>query len=150
MGLQYRIVYKLGVSNLAADALSRYPELPAQLSAISSSQPAWLTDVVNGYAQDPAAQKLLQELAIAPDGHPPFTLVDGVIRLRDCIWLGNNQELQTRVISAFHSSTLGGHSGFPVTFNRLKKLFAWHDMKSAVKEFVASCSTCAQPKPDRS
>lgn len=149
VGLQYRIIYKRGTSNMDVDALSRHPAPPAELNAISSSQPSWLTDVISGYDKDPASQQLLQELAVDPDGRPPFTLVDGVIRLRGRIWLGNNQALQDRVIAAFHSSALGGHSGFLVTFSRLKKLFAWHGMKAAVQAFVASCHTCAQAKPDR-
>ena len=52
-GLQYRIVYKPGVSNLAVDALSRHPAPPAQLAAISYSSPTWLAEVSDGYAQDP-------------------------------------------------------------------------------------------------
>src|SRR6185437_13277432 len=44
----------------------------------------------------------------------------------------------------------GGHSGFLVTYRRVKQLFAWKAMKSDIKAFVASCSTCQQAKPDRS
>lgn len=44
-----------------------------------------MTTVISGYDSDPAAQKLLQELAIALDAHPPFTPVDGVIYLCGCI-----------------------------------------------------------------
>lgn len=81
VGLQYKIVYKAGSSNLAADALSRHPDPPAQLLAISSSQPAWLRDVLSGYRDDPSAQRLLQELAIDPDAHPPYKLQDGILRI---------------------------------------------------------------------
>jgi hypothetical protein len=38
-GLQYRVVYKLGASNAAADALSRHPNPPAHLQAISVFTP---------------------------------------------------------------------------------------------------------------
>lgn len=73
-GLQYKVVYKPGVSNLAADALSRHPAAPSQLQAISSVTPSWLSKVISCYQTDPAATKLLQELSVAPDSHPPFTL----------------------------------------------------------------------------
>jgi hypothetical protein len=33
---------------------------------------------------------------------------------------------------------------------RIKNLFAWHGMKSAVHTFVQTCLTCQQSKPDRS
>jgi hypothetical protein len=52
-GLQYQVVYKLGTSNTAADALSCHPQPPAQLQAISVSTPNWLAEVTAGYAADP-------------------------------------------------------------------------------------------------
>jgi len=36
-----------------------------------------------------------------------------------------------------------------VTYRRLKQLFAWTGMKSAVQSFVAACVVCQQAKPDR-
>jgi hypothetical protein len=149
VGLQYKIVYKHGASNQAADALSRHPSPPAQIQAISSSTPAWLMEVVAGYDSDPTTLKMIQELSVAPDSHPPYTLTDGVLRLSDRIWLRTNKALQQRIMAALHTSAIGGHSGFPVTFSWLKKLFAWCGMKANVKTFVADCSVCAQAKPDR-
>ena len=48
-----------------------------------------------------------------------------------------------------NSSALGGHLGFLVTYSKMKKLFAWKGMKSAVGSFVQSCAVCLQAKPDR-
>jgi hypothetical protein len=78
--LQYRVVYKTGASIAAADALSRHPSPPAQLQAISVSTPAWLAEVIASYAAGPESTKLLQELSVDPQSHPPFTLHNGVIR----------------------------------------------------------------------
>ena len=50
LGLQYRVVYKKGVENGAADALSRRP--PASddiLFSLSSCKPQWLLQVVDSY-----------------------------------------------------------------------------------------------------
>jgi hypothetical protein len=33
------------------------------------------------------------------------------------------------LISAFHSSALGGHSGIQATYHRLKKVFSWNGLK---------------------
>lgn len=148
-GLQYRVVYKTGASNAAADALSRHPNPPAQLQAISVSTPAWLAEVVAGYTADPESTKLLQELSVDPQCHPPFTLHNGIIRHSGRIWIGSNPQLQQRIISALHDSALGGHSGFPVTHSRVRKLFFWRGLKHDVKTFVAACLVCIQAKPDR-
>jgi hypothetical protein len=79
IGLQYKIVYKLGTSNAAADALSRHPSPPAQVNAISSVSPTWLSEVVAGYSSDPASVRLLEELTVDPQSLPPFSL--------PCCWL---------------------------------------------------------------
>jgi hypothetical protein len=64
LGLRYRIVYKKGQDNRAADALSRCPQ-PAtgELAAVSVCLPTWLEEVRLGYHADPLAQKLLVQLA---------------------------------------------------------------------------------------
>jgi hypothetical protein len=51
---------------------------------------------------------------------------------------------------AFHDSTIRGHSGVLVTYIKLKRFFSWKGMKSAVQDYVQSCLTCQQAKPDRS
>jgi transposase InsO family protein len=51
---------------------------------------------------------------------------------------------------ALHFSPVGGHSGFPVTYKRIKQHFAWIGMKKQIHTFVTSCSICQQEKPDRS
>lgn len=149
IGLQYKIVYKPRASNAAADALSRHPLPPAQVNAISTVSPSWLTDVVAGYSSDPVSARLLEELAVNPAAHPPFTLSGGLLRYHGRVWIGDNRPLQLKIISALHDSALGGHSGFPVTHSRVRKLFAWRGLKSAVKEFISACSVCLQAKPDR-
>ena len=63
MGLQFRVVYKKGKDNLAADALSRVGHMMA-LQAVSQAQPQWLQAVVNSYVTDARAQDLLAQLAV--------------------------------------------------------------------------------------
>lgn len=72
--------------------------------------------------------------------------------LRFCgrVWLGNNVKLQQQVMRALHNSSVGGHSGFPATYRRIKHLFAWPGMKEHIKMHVQTCQVCQQAKPDRS
>lgn len=74
---------------------------------------------------------------------------DGLLYFRDRIWLGGSPSLQQRMLRAFHDSTMGGHSGVPVTYRRLRHLFAWPKMKEHIKQYVQSCSVCQQAKPER-
>lgn len=142
LGLQYRIIYKQGSENRVADALSRKSMHDSTCAAISTSTPVWIQSVLDGYQQDSQALSLIAKLAIDPQAVSNYTLVDGVLRYKNRIWVGANHPLQLQLIKACHSSALGGHSGIPVTYLRLKKLFAWTGLKASVCSFVKSCLVC--------
>jgi hypothetical protein len=141
-------MYRKGTDNGAADALSRRPS--AELYNISSATPQWLLQVMDGYKNDDQAQKLLAALSVTPAPLGPYTLKAGILRYKDRIWIGNNFPLQNQIMLALHDSPVGGHSGFPVTYRRVKQLFSWPSMKTSVKDYVKSCAICQQSKPDRS
>lgn len=100
------------------------------------------------FATDCEAQEKLQALAIVSPDEQGYEICNGLIRLHGRVWLGNNSALQTKLISAFHASAIGGHSGILPTYQRLKKLFAWTGMKVAVENFVKQCGTCQQANYD--
>jgi len=108
LGLNYKIVYKRGVDNSAADALSRRP-MTEQLLALSSVTPQWLEDIVAGYQSDPQALELLSKLAVASASDSHFSLLNGLIRYNDKIWIGTHVQLQKRVFSALHSSYISSN-----------------------------------------
>jgi hypothetical protein len=119
-------------------------------AVVSVVTPQWIKEVLASYQDDPAALSMLTKLSIDPTAVPNFTLVDGILKFKNRIWVGADVSLQNKLLAACHSSALGGHSRVPITYMRMKKLFAWKGMKSAVHQFVTSCLTCQQAKPDRS
>lgn len=118
--------------------------------AISSAQPQWLLDIKSGYSSDPMAQQLLSQLALNSEAVPLFSLVHGIIKYKNKIWLAANKELHDKVFAALHSSALGGHSRAPATLHRIKNLFYCPGMKSDILARVQSCEICQKAKPDRS
>ena len=142
MGLQYKLVYKKGIHNGAADALSRKPPASSELFAASTVQPVWLDRVIDSYAEGVKMQELLQRLAVDPSSEPNFSLKNGLIRYQGRICMGCDDELKLQIIRVFHASPVGGHSGFPVTYRRIAALFKWPGM--TVKTFVSQCITCQQ------
>jgi len=128
MGLQFKVVYRKGKENLAADALSRLGHLMA-IQSVSSVQPVWVQEVLNSYATDAQAKALLSRLAISSPDAQGYSLQTGLIRFKDKIWIGSNSALQTKLIAALHSSAVGGHSGQLATYHRVKKLFSWKGLK---------------------
>lgn len=132
-----------------ADALSRKSSHDSICAAVSSCTPQWVSSVLEGYQTDEVALAMLAKLAIDPLSVPNFTLSEGVLRYKNRIWIGSNEALQQQLLGACHSSAIGGHSGVPVTYMRMKKLFAWKGMKKAVHQFVKTCVICQKAKPDR-
>jgi hypothetical protein len=139
------IFIQKGSDNKVADALSRIGSKLC-LNAISSVVPIWVQEVVNSYHNDPSATAPLQELAVTSPNAQGYALSEGLVRFRDKIWVGTNTALQTKLISSFHSSALGGHSGIQTTYQRLKKMFYWTGMKEHVDSFVKQCSVCQKDK----
>lgn len=145
MGLQFKVIYRKGKENVAADALSRVGHLMA-IQAVSSVQPVWLQEVANSYVTDPVAQTLLAQLAVSNSDAQGYSLDKGIIRLNGKIWVGQNSALQTKIIASLHSSPVGGHSGQKASFHRVHNLFAWKGLKQDVISFVAQCAVCQQAK----
>ena len=154
LGLQYRIVYRPSSTNRAADALSRQPNTSVVCSAVTTLVPNWVQSVISSYSEDAFAKDLLAKLALDSDVVPHYSLHAGVLRYRSRIWVGNDGDLQHRLISEFHTSSWGGHSGVPVTYMRLKQssnlcslvLFA-SKQSTNVSGLLARCSRfrCRNP-----
>jgi len=145
MGLQFKIIYKKGKENIAADSLSRVAHLMT-LQTVSVVQPTWIQEVLNSYTTDSYAQTLLAQLAVHSPNTTSYSLKDGLIRYQDKLWVGQNSALQTKIIAAFHSSPIGGHSGVYATYQRIKQLFIWKGLKQQVESFVQQCEVCQKAK----
>ena len=53
-----------------------------------------------------------------------------------------------QVLQLVHSTPVAGHSGFLKTYQRAKREFYWHGMKSDIKRFVRGCDVCQQIKSE--
>jgi hypothetical protein len=93
---------------------------------------------------------MLTRLAVCSPDEEGYSLNQGMIRLKGRLWIGANTALQTKLISAMHNSAVGGHSGITATFQRVKKLFAWKGLRTAVEDFVHQCQICQQAKHENS
>jgi hypothetical protein len=116
--------------------------------AISTVKPRWLEIVIEGYANDAQAQKLLTELSLTKSNEQGFSLQDGVLRHKGRVWLGSHKSAHDAVLQALHNSGLGGHSGRLATYHKVKHLFSWPHMRRDIDNFVQQCSTCQQAKSE--
>ena len=79
----------------------------------------------------------MTKLAVDPNAVPHYTMRDGLLRYKQRVWVGQDLDLQQKIISAMHSSAVGGHSGIPVTYRRLKQI-ANDDRNNSSQNFMST------------
>jgi hypothetical protein len=109
VGLQFRFSYKKGSENKVADALSGVG-MHFDFNAVSAVVPIWIQEVLNSNHTDAEAVSMLQQLVVASPNGAGYSLVDGVIKYKTKIWIGNNTALQTKLITVFRCHLLHGRT----------------------------------------
>jgi hypothetical protein len=74
LGLRYKVVYKKGVDNGVADALSRRQHPSPECFALSVVTPTWCSELWDGYNSDAQSTALLTKLAANPNCCSSFLL----------------------------------------------------------------------------
>lgn len=82
MGMRYKICYRPGATNTAADVLSR--RVPGHLlTAVSVCTLAQLLDIAASYESNPQVQKIIRDLSQRPDPKHRFSMCNGLLYFRD-------------------------------------------------------------------
>jgi len=109
MDLNFKIQYKKGSTNAAADALSRcVVDTDKHLMSLCSCTPSWLEKLQEGYQDDHVPKQLLTELSLNASSNSDYSLSQGIIRYKGRIWVGQNLLAQNHILQALHASGIGG------------------------------------------
>jgi hypothetical protein len=141
LGYNYKIEYKKGTKNRAADALSQRPH-NINVMAITAATPLWVTEVLDSYKEDAKCKELEEQLRISPTALPNFSMANSLLRYKGKILVGRTSDMRKRLPESFHNSVLGGHLGERVTYNGIKALFYWPGTKTEITDFIKACPTC--------
>jgi hypothetical protein len=147
LGYDFEIIYKKGKKNFVANSLSRKDEdVEAFLCAISIIQPDWIMEARDEWKNDEKVWTLIQRLQQDSNASDTSTWKNDSLWYKDCLYLCKNSQLKQKVLLEFHTSPVGGHSGFLKTYHRVKKDFFWDGLKINVQRFVAECLVCQKNK----
>lgn len=116
--------------------------------ALSVVQLIWIEEVLKTYEQDITCIQLIEKLSVAPTSVTNYTLMNGILRFKARIVIGDNGNMKAQLLQSFHQSALGGHSGERATYHRIKLIFSWPRMKQDVINFVKNYPTCQKNKSD--
>jgi len=166
------VVYRPGVQNGAADALSRMytseegesadvihdalfppPQVssPLAVSSVKQSplQPLPILErIKKAYTQDESISPLLEQLSKETSAAPPgdHILEDGLLYFDGRILVPDDISIQRDILSSCHDGLAAGHFGTHKTFELVYRSYHWPGLRQFTKRFVTSCDTCQRNK----
>jgi hypothetical protein len=142
MGFDFEIIYKPGHENRAADALSRRMTYAAISMIHFADYEEWEAEVMH----DKKLQAIIHDLIADSASHPNYSFKNRKLFYKGKLVLPRNSSKIPTLLQEYHSSPIGGHSGFFRTYKKLGALVYWESMKKDIQQFVASCEICQQNK----
>jgi hypothetical protein len=133
MGYDYEIEYRRGKENVAADALSRPASHEIFTMVVSSVSSNIMEAITNSWQGDPYLLSIIHDLQSTPGSHPHYSWVNGHLNRKGKIVVGRDLELQSKIISLYNSSALGGHFGVTATAKRVGSLFYWKGQQKHIR-----------------
>ena len=145
MSFNFEIQYRSGASNRVADALSRQPQ---DVECAELVVPAWQhwADLEAELKADEFLQKLRNDLSSGTQQHTGFELRQGLLFYKGRLVIPRGSRLITSLITEFHGSPIGGHSGETKTYQRVAAELFWIGMRKDIAKFVQECSVCQENK----
>lgn len=145
LGYDFLEEYKQGKDKKVADALSRCLEEKEMneitLTMVYVHTLELLEELKLLYLLNPTLQALLKRWKEGTLG-PHYSLRKGLLYYKHRLYVAQDKPFKIKLLNLFHSSPMGGHSGFEKTLHRFIREFYWPSLRSKVKEFIHSCDTC--------
>ncbi|MCH86853.1 transposon Tf2-1 polyprotein, partial [Trifolium medium] len=144
LGYQFEVKYKPGLENKAADALSRCHEVVEFKQLLS--YPTWESgkNLLEKVSQDPYIQKLMAEVMQNP--RKGFEVKQGTLFYNGRLVISPSSPTIPMLLEEFHSTPMGGHSGFLRTYRRMADNIYWVGMQKSIRDFVRACDVCQRQK----
>jgi hypothetical protein len=164
------IVYRPGVHNGAADALSRIhpPEggegavqdaiLPKPQPMTSLTLAPMMTTldppaaddltsrIKSAYLQDETTCTLLEQLNQEQEPGTDYVLDNGLIFYHGLIFVPDDDDIKRDILVHCHDDPMAGHFGVHKTFELVNRSYHWPGLRQYVRRFVTTCDTCQRNK----
>ncbi|GKC69078.1 hypothetical protein Tco_1114961, partial [Tanacetum coccineum] len=119
MGFDYEIVYKKGIENGVADALSRVDTSSQLLSMVLTSVTTdLLPQIVATWSSDPFLITLIANLQAGKPCSKHYSWFNQQLTRKGKLVVGDDHALRLSLLTHFHSDSTGGHSGIATTTQR--------------------------------
>ncbi|KAH9726475.1 hypothetical protein KPL70_008268 [Citrus sinensis] len=158
LSFQFRIDYKPGHANRAADALSRVHAASDEIEPIDSKYTSSFCLSLHSSPSFNLLTELLRENSTCHDilklhhqvssGHfmADYSIHNGILLYKGKYYLSAESSLKIILLKEFHSTPLARHVGIHRIYLRLSANFFWVHMRQDVEKFVTECLICQQKK----
>ena len=146
MGYDFELIFRKGVQNQVADALSRLPA--GEINALTVFHNDLLKRISHSWLTDPHLVHLIHKAKTKSGSISKYTWQGEQLRRKGKLMVGADSDLRLELLKYFHSSAEGGHSGVEATMRRISAVIYWKRLKRVVREFVRSCTICQKYKYD--
>ena len=145
----FDIKYIPGITNRAADALSRYPYAQPNKSELNSLATTThelnnrVTDEIRtSYFNDPFFKPIVSN----PQQYPHFFVHKGLVYLHDGrLCIPNSKSTREMLLYQHHDNE--DHFGNGKVYASLSSKYFWPGLSKEVRKYIASCTQCLRNKP---
>lgn len=103
-------------------------------------------EISQSYEGDAQVGAITAEATTNQQGPHIYQYSAGILKKNGKLYIGSSGGLRQQLISAFHDSPVGGHSGQLGTLKRLSQVFFWPGMKQMIINYIAVCEVCQRNK----
>lgn len=151
MGYDFDIEYKVGAENRVADGLSRIVQynglsLKSHCFALTLPRSLQAQDIYAEVDSSEWVQDLISKLSRGEKVKEGFVVVQGRLFNGGSLVLPSGSNHIPLILSEYHDSLLGGHSGVLKTYKRIRASFYWPKMRKRIREYIAACEVCQTHK----
>jgi Reverse transcriptase (RNA-dependent DNA polymerase)/RNase H-like domain found in reverse transcriptase/Integrase zinc binding domain/Chromo (CHRromatin Organisation MOdifier) domain/Retrotransposon gag protein len=138
----FDIKYIPGITNKAADALSRYPFAQVNAITMSTTDPKIRDEIRKSYSEDSFFKPIVEN----PKQYPLYIIQDnGLIYLHDGrLCIPNSKSTRELLLHQHHDNE--NHFGIGKSYQALSTRYFWPGLSKDVRKYTASCSQCLRNK----
>ncbi|KAA0057268.1 Ty3/gypsy retrotransposon protein [Cucumis melo var. makuwa] len=141
----FEVIYKPGLENKAADALSRMGPT-AHLNQLTAPALLDVEVIREEVRKDPALHEIIRLIEEQGMEIPHYTCHQGVLKFKGRLVLSKTSTLIPTIMHTYHDSVFGGHSGFLRTYKRMAGELYWKGMKRDIQKYCEECMICQKNK----
>lgn len=98
--------------------------------------------VKDSWKEDHKLQEIVDTIRMAQHPCKCYTFDNEVLKLKGKLVVGSVEELKTEILQQFHNSIIGGHSGYELTYRRVRDHVYWKGMQNRSQKVGPTVHIC--------